>query len=97
MQKVKAWQTTDGKTFNTLAEAQKAELVSILGELSGASQPERESYASHLIANAEKVVNVLTLKDSSHPKARKAATAPAKQGKKKGVAELPQAAAAPAE
>ncbi len=92
MNKVKAWQTTDGQTFTTLAAAQGNELISILCGIDNTSTEVppitdklKSVISQHLIENAEKVVNILTLKDGSHPKARKAAGA---TRKKKGAAGL---------
>ncbi len=103
MTKGKCWFSTDGKPFATLAEMQRVELENILEGLPlapKAGEKFQATIADHLITNAEKIVNVLTLKDSSHPKARKAATAgePAKKRGRKFVPEaLPLQASGPAE
>ncbi len=73
MEKAKAWKVGD-KLFASIEEAQKEELQELL-------KPEFKHDANSagfieallaIVKNKEAIVNILTLKASSHPKARKA-------------------------
>lgn len=62
-----AYKTSDGQTVATLDEAQKQELLLILGDSALAKEP----LIDVLMKNKEKVVDILTTKENSRPKARK--------------------------
>lgn len=66
----KAFKTSDGETFATIELAQRHELDLLIGDkVPDASVDEMINV---LMANAEKVVDILTTKPNSRPKARKA-------------------------
>lgn len=61
----------NGKTYATLEQAQVAEIEAILREHSGNNQSvPLEIAAKTIVAIAGRIVDVLTTKDSSRPKAR---------------------------
>lgn len=76
MTKVKAIETTDGQIFKDIAEAKKHELELLLGDSNKTSEAGSGGAvvdtADIIMQNAEKILNILTMKASSHPGARKA-------------------------
>lgn len=61
---VKAFKTEDGKTHASIEEAQKHSLSVLLENVSA------EETSSFLVRNRDKVVDILTTKKSSKPRAR---------------------------
>lgn len=70
--KTQAFQTSDNKTHASLEEAQKWE-IAILGEATqlAAVGNNREEVAKWILANAPKLLDILTTKSTSKPRARK--------------------------
>jgi hypothetical protein len=66
--KVKAWKATDGTLFEDVAKYQTHELDQIIM----ACEQTHSAIANGLINRKDDVINILTLKESSHPAARKA-------------------------
>lgn len=70
--KTKSYSTTDGSIFATVELAQKHELEAFLTDkLQGALATRAEPFANLLIENSDEIINLLTLKASSRPAARK--------------------------
>lgn len=67
---VKAFKTSSG-VFNTLEEAQAEELRQLLAPAADEKPLKAEEAAEILIANASKVLDILTTTKDSRPKARK--------------------------
>ena len=65
----KAYQTSDGETYATLREAQICKLSALL---IGINKPSWEEIIESMVINADKVVDILTTKANSKPRARKA-------------------------
>lgn len=71
---IKAIQTSDGKTFNSLEEAQARELGILLSSdnsLSNISVPQITAVCTSLVSISEKVIDILTTTPNSKPSARK--------------------------
>lgn len=62
---VKAFKTTTGKTFEELAAAQEAELVQLFPADVAAT------VAQSIIANREKIIDILTTTPKSRPRGRR--------------------------
>lgn len=63
--KTQAFQTSDNKTHASLEAAQKHEIVMLLGEHLGTNAGDK------IIANKDKLLDILTTKSTSKPRARK--------------------------
>lgn len=66
----KAFTTSNGKTFSKLSDAQAEELGLLLTEIPNQIGAEVD-LISRIIANSDKVVDILTTTESSRPAARK--------------------------
>lgn len=73
IQKSTAYKTSDGQTVATLKEAQQIELLLLIGSPDGPESTVLSDRAivSKLVEQAAKVVDILTTKENSRPKARK--------------------------
>lgn len=69
IQKTQAFKTSDGQAFEKISEAQQHELVLLLNPDTSALEHMNE-IAVVLLANADKVVDILTTKPNSIAKAR---------------------------
>lgn len=67
----KAYITDDGKTHSTIDEAKRHEVEQLFLKAKCASDV-ADLATKHVIANAQALVDILTLKATSHPKGRKA-------------------------
>jgi len=72
MTKVKAIETTDGQIFKDLADAKTHELEIIFRGDNTITTDDEIKAARHVMQYADRILNVLTMKASSHPGARKA-------------------------
>jgi len=71
--KTQSFQSSNGKIFGSIAEAQKEEVALILQEpLSSITPASVAAILDAILSNSEKIVDVLTTKGSSRPKARTA-------------------------
>lgn len=74
IEKATAFKDSNGCIYPTLEEAQRAEISSILSGDETLSDIARQTYAhcaAVIVANQEKVIDILTTSESSRPKARK--------------------------
>lgn len=73
IERTQAFKTSDDKTFESLAKAQEHELgIFILAAVPGeAGSPLVGEICAHIVAGSDRVVDILTTKESSRTKARK--------------------------
>jgi hypothetical protein len=64
----RSYKASDGKCYATIKEAQEVEIQKLLGE--SASEVECDTVAHVIVENAEAVMAILTINDSSRPRAR---------------------------
>jgi hypothetical protein len=68
--KTHGFQSSDGTIHGSLPEAQKAELLALLTKAYNEDDI-IGGVADHLVANQEKVIDILTMTPKSKPRARK--------------------------
>lgn len=90
IERTQAYKTQDGTTHPDLASAQRHELTALLGQrVPGAMPPQDEKeYAAMIVANAAKVVDILSTTPTSKPRARRI-NGGTKKRKEKFVSDLP--------
>lgn len=71
IQKIQAYKSSDGTAHPTLEEAQLYELRALIKKESVVEIPEIPDIVGIVFQNADKVVDILTMKLNSLPKARK--------------------------
>ena len=76
IQKTQSFQTSDGTIHPTIEKAKERELLLLMNEADGLAKNDptndgiKDVLIEHLIINQERVVDILTTKASSKPKAR---------------------------
>lgn len=66
----RSYRTSDGKCYATLGEAQATELMMLLKKTIGEPDESLNAFADAILANKDDIIEILTLSDSSRPKAR---------------------------
>ena len=70
IQKTQSFQTSDGKIHSTISEAQRHEIVELIKEIESPELTAVDRIAEHLVNHQDRVVDILTTKATSKPKAR---------------------------
>lgn len=71
IEKCQSFKTSDGEIHSSIEVAQKHELSKFLESLEIGASDDESKIAELLIGNKDKIVDLLTMKASSKPKARK--------------------------
>lgn len=69
--KTLSYQTSDGSIHPTIESAQKYEAYTLMKEMDLAVAPDEQVIVDFLFAHKDKLIDILTMKASSKPKARK--------------------------